>query len=108
MSVWTWNSEPWLWNGQGWWWGEVTYDPADLTLTQVVQDVLAEWPAPIMAEATHVAVFRREGTDVETPFDPQTEEPIALVPVDQLQYLDEQPASGDHVYQVFARGRGPK
>jgi len=41
-----------------------TFDPEDLTVTQVGADVLLEWPAPEMVGATHVDVFRKAGTDM--------------------------------------------
>jgi len=61
---------------------------------------LLEWPAPAMAGATHVALFRRDGTD-ETPFTPSPETELARIPVATLEYLDEGVEPGDYVYQVF-------
>jgi hypothetical protein len=75
-------------------------DPADLTLTQQGPDVLLEWPAPVMAGATHAAVFRRAGTDT-SPFVPSPQAELARVPVGQTSWTDVNPGTGDWTYQVF-------
>jgi hypothetical protein len=100
MSVWTWNSDPWLWNGQGWSWGEATFDPADLTLSQVGDDVLLEWPPATIPDVTHYAIFRRTGT-VMDPFDPEVDAEHDRVAVSEEEYLDVAPGAGDFAYQVF-------
>jgi hypothetical protein len=80
--------------------GEQGYDPTDLTLSQVGSDVFLEWPAPAMEGATHVAIFRRDDSDL-TPFTPTPETELVRVPVAQLSHTDEAVPAGDYVYQVF-------
>jgi hypothetical protein len=87
-------------DGVPWTTGTGTFDPADLTVIQQDADVLLQWPAPTMAGATHVAIFRRSGTS-ETPFDPEVDTRLARVPVAQLTYVDEDVPDGDYAYQVF-------
>jgi hypothetical protein len=75
-------------------------DPADLTVTQTGADVYLVWPAPVMAGATHTAIFRRATLDPD-PFDPTVDVEIGRVPIGTLDYLDLNPGPGGYAYQTF-------
>lgn len=83
-------------------------DPPNFTATvqyaednYTFDDVILEWSPPIMAGATHVAIFRRSGTDIITQFEPSPDIEYARVPVNTTVYNDENMAAGDYVYQAF-------
>jgi hypothetical protein len=80
----------------------VVYDPKGLYVYQdyETQNVEVFWDAPAMVGATHVAGFRRSGTDT-TPFTPTPLDEHFRVPVGTTYYLDQNVPAGNYVYQVF-------
>lgn len=81
----------------------VIYDPAALFVSQDYGTLNVEliWEAPTMPGATHVAGFRRSGTDT-TVFTPTPLDEHFRVPVGTTYYLDQNVPAGNYVYQVFS------
>lgn len=80
-------------------------DPANLiyypeVVSPGVEGVQLIWDPPVMSGATHVAIFRRSGTDL-TPFEPWPSLELARVTVDITEYVDEDIGPGSYVYQAF-------
>ena len=80
----------------------VVYDPEWLWTDPEYEgnNVYLFWDTPTMVGATHVAGFRRSGTDT-TPFTPTPELEHFRVPIDTTYYLDQNLPVGNYVYQVF-------
>jgi hypothetical protein len=78
------------------------YDPMGLYIYQdyETQNIEVFWDTPTMVGATHVAGFRRSGTDT-TPFTPTPLDEHFRVPVGTTYYLDQNVPAGNYVYQVF-------
>ena len=74
-----------------WLWVETEFDGNNVELF---------WEPPTMVGATHVAGFRRSGTDT-APFTPTPAEERFRVPVPTTSYTDENVPVGNYVYQVF-------
>ena len=77
------------------------YDPEWVLAEFAVNRVELSWSVPAMVDATHVAGFRRSGTDL-TPFTPNPVEELFRVPVNVTEYVDENVPVGNYVYQVFS------
>jgi hypothetical protein len=78
------------------------YDPMGLYIYQnyETQNIEIFWDTPNMVGATHVAGFRRSGTDT-IPFTPTPLDEHFRVPVETTYYVDQNVPAGNYVYQVF-------
>jgi len=76
------------------------YDPTGFSLTDLGDSVLLNWDTPLMYNATHVDIFKRE-TAILDPFNPAIDTPYIRVPVGQTSFIDLIHSIGDVTYQLY-------